>query len=630
LRILILICVGAIASFSVNADPVTRLIDHGPLPVDENGEIIDIDRVPTHYGIFQGSLFFSREGRLLRLDGANASPQALQHFAVFDGSLFINLALGFTYDDRADLTARRYEQSAVFRLDDRESLPVQIDMPITARPDPPYSGPPGYTAVGWPRRGRFAEYDGQLYFFGFEGYVRDGGLLPTFCNNDPFIDSLFRIASSSSSAIQVGTTYCEMAAVSGTPILGSDVGLLTVIIQPGSRGAPSSSEFLVLSENPDNSRSINTTIMGLGYPVEPDPLEAVVFDGYIFFRGLQTVGSNPGYPDIGPFPVLPDVGSDLFQVELYRYDPASGEKIYYDLYSVSTEQAREFNLNNINTRFGSSDPRFFAVANGVLYFQASRTDGFTFFGETRENSELYRMTSADALPELISLNPNESSAAAPLGEYLGRLWLLADTGTGVDLHYLAQDGVSAVPLGVGEVVAKSARGFIEYEDRLIFTAQGEDGRWATYAATINGRVPDKPDTPDGKKPKKPAPSPPSPKGKTLETTLTVDSRSERERPGFRAAAGSVVSVRCDVTNQSTRAIHSVKTSLGNQRATGSNKDRKTIRSCRSAVLEPGDTTICRRSIRLQKGKRKFQCISQARTQGGTRLRSRDAAFTHGR
>jgi len=128
----------------------------------------------------------------------------------------------------------------------------------------------------------------------------------------------------------------------------------------------------------------------------------------------------------------------------------------------------------------------------VLYFQAA-TRG--------SNQELFRKTTGCEVPQAIELNQNAPSKGFPIGEYLGRLWLFADTGSGNAIHYLDDDGLSAVPLSADIVILDDfrqvgprdvPRGFVEFDGGVVFTATSTDGKSGTYIARIDRDPPPPP------------------------------------------------------------------------------------------------------------------------------------------
>lgn len=628
-RFSVALLISVVFSLPVSAGTVTRLFDHGP---DSSA--------PTDYGVYQGSLFYADAGKLWHIDDIDSNPEQIPlpapfdiseslsaNFTEFDGSLFMTLLR----NGSSTASLPDHQDARVFRLDSPDGRPIEVKIIASL---PPFLGPQPVTVVGWPARSDLIEHRGDLYFSGFRGYTLNGELQNNQCNTA--LSALFKITDFDSDAVSVASSLdgCGRSTEPiERPIVASESGLLTASV-----GYFPRSQFSQESIYLDDINLHTTDFSGNPcFPISDiynfDPLQMIAFDGYVFFRGVNSLVANPDHPDAGPFSPSVFTGPSacppgLVQVELYRYDPATQETVVFDMYSVSVEQTEEFSQANTHARFGSSDPRFFTVANDTLYFQASRTDGV--ISNARTDSELYRLTVGDALPEIIRLNPNSPSLARPSGEFLGRLWLTADTGAGNDLHYFAADNITAVPLGVSASIADTARGFTAFDHRVIFNAQGEDGHWGTYAASIEDPAPDNPKNP--KQPKSPnGPDPqPGPSKGGLKSSLSINGGRYSQSPGLTESTGSRLSVRCDITNRSSRTIHSARISLTERKRGRTGRTiRQRLGLCQRETLAPGETVSCRRKTTIRRGNRRLLCTTTAKTATGTRLITRDVAFARG-
>jgi len=421
------------------ADSVTALISYGSL---------DAADVPTSYGVNHASLYFSAGDNLYRLDDLSSSPEALAlpqelgngmalraSFTEFDGSLFMH--------------ARRRSSGAngvfLHRIRNRTAKLELIDI----REEPDTDEFSWIDSRNWMANcisSRLAQYRRWISLISLTLY--SGLTAPIRARNRYFGKTI------TTQSIRV--------------ILRRHLWV-SCFVRParGSHAAPDAyQDFAIATAKRLSGRSGGR--------------ELIVFDDLVYYSGEHhglKLGTNPPAP--GPYPDPGRIKNvvDPVQIELYRHDPSSGN-VYFDLHALNADAANSVQATGASI-IGSSSPDSFVTANGAFYFRA-RTDG--------ENADLYRSGRDDPTPARIVLNPNGPSHARPLGEFLEKLWLVADTGSGIDLHYLNPSDNTLVPLNTGESIARSARGFTVYRDHVIFTAMDQSQQWWTFAASIDANV----------------------------------------------------------------------------------------------------------------------------------------------
>ncbi len=564
---------------------MATILTTAPAYANSVSRILELEPRPRNYVVYQNSLVYIDNGTLLRLDSLNGTAQKLlpytfsasAEFAVFDDSLFIRHA------------------GSLFRIDSLDGTMADVD--IQASPSYEWfsaEGYPGFARSIYPH-GKMAQYDGSLYFLAH-------ATMPS-CGHAGWTNVMFRIESALSNPRQMKFTSNDCGNLTEPQVLeGTEAGLLYSELLGDPRYPQTN--FLQWEENPKVYED-DSADEGIHGSLRGDWYEAKYFDGHIFL----------GY-------IKPDSGNPPFhrETELVRLDPATSDKRVYEINPLTTDRG----TGSVDIELSRSSPKHFAVANGVLYFQAA-ADG--------ENFELYRMTSAQAEPEALLLNPNGPSGAKPLGQYLNRLWFAADTGAGLDIHYLADDGVSAVPLGVGAAIANSARYFTQFNDQLIFSATtavpgpygtwGPKTRWGTYVVSI-----DQPEPCNTKvcscgnsgKPNK------SPCRNELRPRLTLNNAQYAKRPGLVARPGTRINIRCDVTNDSQQSLDAIHIAINDQHGQRSRSKSRSIGVCKRTAVAPGQSVRCRRTIRARKGIHKYSCVSRAVTRSGSRLGARAHAM----
>jgi len=451
------------------ADSVRALISYGSL---------DATDIPTSYGVNHSSLFFSAGDNLYRLDDLNSTPEALAlppelgngmalraSFTEFDGSLFMH--------------ARRRSPGAsgvfLHRIRNRAGKLELIDI----REEPDTDEFSWIVDRGYADDTReFAELDGKLYFFAARA-------IPPldFINQS---HALFRLNNADARPQQVlWEDYFN--AVNPRDLAATSLGLVFRATSPGvaRQGHPPQS-YIYRIDNPQPRRTAPDAYQDFSIATgkrlsgRSGGRELIVFDNLVYYSGEHhglKLGTNP--PSPGPYPDPGRIKNtvDPVQIELYRHDPSSGN-VYFDLHALDSDAANSVQATGASV-IGSSSPDSFVTVNGAFYFRA-RSDG--------ENADLYRSERDDPYPQRVVLNPDGPSHARPLGEFLEKLWLVADTGSGIDLHYLNPSDNTLVPLNTGESIARSARGFTVFRDHVIFTAMDQSQQWWTFAASIDGSV----------------------------------------------------------------------------------------------------------------------------------------------
>jgi len=261
----------------------------------------------------------------------------------------------------------------------------------------------------------------------------------------------------------------------------------------------------------------------------------------------------------------------------------------------------------------SSFPEHFVVVDDTLYFRASTDEGV---------QELFRMTAANRLPELVKLNQNGPSAARPLAAIDGQLWFHADIGDGLDLYILSSDGVTPIPLHVGRSVASTARGFTRYGNQVVFTARDDNNDWWTYLADLKRFKPS-----------------------LLSVAVEANGSRYPVQPGLKISTSLRTEVQCSITNNTSRRLSPVRIRLrgetSRRAAQGSGKrraDRAAAwhyshrRGCNVSSLDPGETTTCVIRPTVTLGTQRYRCVASAGLAGKNskqRLRNQDTVYLTG-
>jgi|GEM_PF-3999921 len=575
----------------VSADSVSAIFSHGSL------EAVD---VPSSYGVLDSVLFFSAGDRLYRLNSVNDAPESLAlpaevgsglalraTFSEFDGALFMH-ARRRSPGANGTFLHRFRNRAGKFDLIDIDEEPATNEFSwILER---------GYADDS---RG-FAELDGKLYFFAARA-------IPPldFINHS---HALYRLDNATAHPEQVlWADYFN--AVNPRDLAATAMGLVFRATSPGvaRQGHPPQSyvyriddpQLLRNAPDPYQDFSVATAKRITG---RTGGRELIVFDNMIYYSG-EHHGLNVGAGRPGDT-ILPDPGriknvADPVQTELYRHDPSSGNG-YFDLHAVSSDTAASAQANG-ESIIGSSSPDSFVTAHGAFYFRA-RSDGI--------HADLFRMQSGDLSPKPLVLNQDGPAHARPLGEFLGKLWLVADIGSGVDLHYLDQHESTPTPLNVSESVARSARGFTVFDDHVVFSAKNESGEWWTYAARHDGNVSHITD-------------------EKLATTLMANGLDTATAETIPVDVNARVLLSCQVTNMSTRRIDNVRVAIrplnryrrptqtsANGETDDTNKFNRFLTQdnhsiCRSERLLSGRTVNCRLVLQAKAGRNRYACISSS-------------------
>jgi len=601
------------AQSRVASAPVTvkKLVYHGAI---ENLE------APLDYQVFNDSLFFSAQDRLLRLDGVDGAlidqplPVELSRginlgstFAAFDGALFFHAG-------REDSGSR---QTFLYRLTSIDALPQWIDVPDDPEIEDYWGVEPGYPDA---TKG-FATFNNALYFFA-------NGANPG--NNTWDIKlqpALFRLDSRAATPALTGWNSSRLLYFDVTLESAPD-GLLVVANAPGVRG-PGRYDHTWITlldpevEPPAGSRSVPLLYNNL-FSVRDDSygVGGALFDGSFFFEGKFVPGAGTG--GIGPFaatraPAVGRPGSPYWDTELYRY---AIEVRRMSWYSINQTASDSYPFSCERGRPCGSFPRDFLATDDALYFQASSDS-------SDESLEMYRLSSAKGLPEIVPLNPNGASLGRPIDEIDDRLWFAADIGAGFDLHVMDRDGVTPIAVNVGEAVARSARAFTAYQNRVVFAAQDDNSDWWTFAVDLG-------QDDSGSKP--------------FEASVTINGTAQPTAPGLQIATGSWISVACEVRNNTDRVLSPVRVRVRDLRKLRHNarqgggkpgtawravRGRRKAANCNTSRLLPGETANCQLTKTLGPGTHRFQCTATAGTKKKksknvpAAIRARAAAYATG-
>lgn len=581
------ICIplGSLPSLSAHADSVEKILNQG-------------NNLPKNYGVYRDRVFFARRGKLLRLDapGRPAVEVTIQHplldenftdaeFASFDDHLFISVG------------------GKLFRLRDPDGELTEIDTRIRGRDEE-------YLASQEPRAAyprSFTVYKNHLYFTANE---------PKWCHSAsasrPYIYRL-RSADEKLEYVEPQIIGCPDDDYYSFQLTPSEAGLIIQEHRTSNVVWGSEHSRVHIISDP-TAYPLSATPPERGYP---DPLtycgtqsetKAAYFDEDYYFSGrfYGSEGlSNPA-GTVGPIDTLCEGPLDLnswWQAEPLRFDIESGTSEYFDLYQLSETERQYYEWlggdSNNEKSFGSSNPDNFVVANNVLYFSAA-TRGV--------NRELFRKTVACPVPQAIALNPDRPSRSRPIGEFLGRLWFFADTGSGLALHYLDDDGLSAVTLEADIIVSESAvnrdnpTGFVEYDGGVLFTATSTGGERGTYIARIDRDPPLPPAIDEPCLQTQPSDPLERPKFQSSITVNGAVNGTGRDR--HKVASGSPVELNCRATLLYD-SMSVVRTQImANRPGVPGNQ---ILRSCARNMTPFVSRNLCRVTVPAQTGLTRYFC-----------------------
>jgi len=328
------------------------------------------------------------------------------------------------------------------------------------------------------------------------------------------------------------------------------------------------------------------------YGITGDPL---VLGSRIYFR-QQTANYNPyaiGDPSEPAQPVY----------EWFRYDTATDETLKLD-YGIGRDHI---------------------VFNGIAYWVAN----------SEGRKALFRFRGDGTPPAAMQLSPNQpldaSNEIKLLGVHAGRLVFKADTGNGMDLHYLASDGETAIPLYVDQQAMGSATKFRSEGDELVFVWRlpnlSNDGlpllsfyrvSFADADDTTNGSGAD-PNVGSG-----------AGGGKV---SLTFDDEpAASARPGTSVVVGNKVNVRCEFTNNTDTAVTDVEFKLKFQKRSDKNRMRrlKAAGQCGRSAVSPGESVACTHQWKVHPGVRKYVCVvTTGSERGSDRTKTATTGYAQG-
>jgi len=603
---------------------VTRIINHGVVDTPSTYNARLRDYRDAQYVEHRGFVFFSApvpgvdSAGLYRYNPATGSieavagteglePTASTHFAVLDDTLYFQ-----AYSSADDGMQRRVYRLTAPRGVAR-SIGLENRVNLQFYPDVAYSDSiiHGMRALNHP----MVVYQGDLYFM--TAVYRPYGQP---CGPGPFWSpELYRFNATTEQVEHVSLNLnCQSVVDFG---LVRD-GLLVRAMTPARRGTGAISDLIYVIDNPVLHGNSSTqqprfeisrgAVIGVS-PAYSRELRVREFGDSLFFVGenYYPLAERAFFPLPGPYggdgtteTSSPTEPNPPFEFELFRARPSDG-MAYYDLHPLDATAAY-FLWQGGQDDLGSSYPDSFAVAKGALYF-AARHDGVS--------RNLWRLGSTNEVPERITLNPNAPSDAKPIAEFGGRLWLMADTGGGMDLHYLMDDGTSAVGVQLDERVAATAYGFTPIADGFVFRAISTSGETGTWRVT---NLPAEETSPVDE-----------PQASAISTMLLINGRERPRNAPMTAASGRQIKLRCLVNNNGAGRISNVRISLRRINLRSAD-DRLSSAPCTRAGIRPGGSTGCNRSTRIGDGLTRYLCLATARDAGGSVVRSRSVGYTRSR
>jgi len=535
---------------------------------------------------FNGALYFVHEGSLWRVaDGeANATPVGFSGFdarslKVLDESLYFSAipveSAGYPSIHRLDASG------AITRL----------------------SGTDGID--------EFVVYRDELY------YLRLGIDEGLGCGHSrhPETYSVVKIDVDGSSAELLGVSQSLRVCLSvASSLQATSVGLgFSVVRSPDPRAThllPETTLYLLREPTiqPDGaSQNYFSQVVHYGQSESAGPfVDFIGFDEHLFFRGEHR-HRDPGN-GVGPYADPGRIPSSIYsnvvplETELYRHDLIA-DGVYYDIHQaeeLSSQALSElFTGGQFLTERGSSFPRNFVQTSSGLLFTASLAEGRT---------ELFRVTAAAEVPEEISLNVNASSEARALGESGGRIWIVANTGSGADLHYLAD--VGAVPVFLDPSIAQSITDWGETDDGIAFAGSDETGRRNVYVYRSTEPVPEPTEE--------------------ISHALSVDGGIYATRPGLEVEEKTGLEFVCELTNNTADSLTDVSMRLEWRRLadlpTQANGRRNVIKTCSATQLGVGETLTCRYLARPRLSTWRHTCVTKVVDADGKKLKLRDSAY----
>ena len=339
-----------------------------------------------------------------------------------------------------------------------------------------------------------------------------------------------------------------------------------------------------------------------------------LFNNDFYFAGqLPAIKGSNDQSNIGPLDYTCR-GSirypESWQYEPFRYRPSDEALEFYDIHWLAGDVRQRLVDSSFAEEIGSSSPKFFTVANEVLYFQATANG---------TDKEIYRQTSSCGVPEVLPLNQNAPSEGKPIGEFLGRLWFTADSGAGQELHYLDNNGESGVPFTTdiafsGPWNYDGPTGFVEFDNGVVFSAINTAGEMGTYFARID---------------REPIPIPvvePCAPEPELSIEFSVNDVDHDSRPRLKVRRGSLLTLSCDAASVPANQSATLTVSIWERSAQRTGNRR--LRLC-NLNQNTTSTAQCTARVRAKHGRTRYWCRAKAKHESGRSLRKHAATIVLG-
>jgi len=335
-------------------------------------------------------------------------------------------------------------------------------------------------------------------------------------------------------------------------------------------------------------------------------------------------GSPPYAINLSPFAL----GSSLFferQIANYNPyaigDPNEPAQPMYRTYRYDTTNDSQ---NQLDFKVESGWKRY----GGAIYWVGKNSDG---------RQSLFRLVDENADREEMMLSPNRPAendgGITLLGVYGNLLLFFADTGHGQDLHYLARDGQTAVPLYLDAHTVATARLFRGEGQQVVFLAQdAAQLKWSFFRIGMTPKPEDPVDpiVDPGTDPATPMLEPQTDSGvevivAALKVQLTFDGVPSLLLPGVAKSVDAKVKVMCEFENTGSTALTDIEFLMKWQKNSGKKrmKRARVSDSCSRSSVLAGERVSCTQNWKVRPGTRKYVCAVSA-TRSSTGLRQKDA------
>ena len=555
--LIIVLLVAMVSARSVHAQAASQFIFHG--------QIAD---PPSDYGTYGGNIYYDIADKLFATDAVTGATIEVPlgndgmlgngldldaDFQSFDGALVFHAKRRYRYNGRIRTGTFLHHIGRRGKKGKGSNRIGWVDIPEE----------PDTDEFGWViDRGyadnthEFTLFNGELYFYAKRAAVGHSYLTVT--------DNLYKIDRFDAEPVSLGWSPYPLI---GQRLQNSTAGVIRADLHTGEPryGIVSSINYTL----------INDTEQTLIVRANDIPASFSAFNDKLFFVGKNNQVGNPNPHLAGPYPDLgfnSGIAPVMFQEELARADLTGGERVYYDLHSMTYEQAEAAYEQTSDLAASSSYPDHLTMTNDSLFFTA-RPDGVS--------PVLYRLNDANELPTVVTFNGTQATDVTPLAVMNDVLWISADLGYGMDLFYLSQGNTIPHPLNVGDSVSRSASAFTSYNGDVFFTAKDHNNDWWTYVVR----------RPRVDKPKK-----------LVTSRLTLNGRNYPNRPGLVRPAGLRLTVRCATRNRSTDPIDTLRIRI----KIGSG-DKRRVMNCRRAAVDVGEVVGCRTYARVASRPRMVRC-----------------------